>query len=70
MINDGVVPCACRDCPDAAVGKAGVALCLACEKSGCIPAEWDDSYGDIRAGYEYDCRAPDAYESVYRDTER
>jgi len=32
----GYVPCACRDCPDIAIGEVG-ALCLECEEVDCEP---------------------------------
>lgn len=35
LVSDGVVPCACRDCMELAIGKRGEALCHACEAAEC-----------------------------------
>ncbi len=44
----GYTHCACRDCFDIAIGKAGEAMCLECKEAGC-------SAGD------QECQRPDAY---------
>lgn len=57
----GYLPCACRDCFDTAIGEPG-ALCAECKDAGCIPAEWDESSGDVKRGTEFDCQRDDAYQ--------
>lgn len=45
----GYCNCACRDCFDVAIGRAGKALCLDCQDAGCTPdngeCQRDDAYG-------------------------
>lgn len=48
---NGYTDCACRDCFDIAIGKAGEALCNECKEAGCSP-DGDD-----------ECHRPDAYDT-------
>jgi len=36
-MSGGYCDCACRDCFEIAIGKAGEALCHDCETAGCEP---------------------------------
>lgn len=47
--SGGYCDCACRDCFEIAIGKAGRALCGECEEAGC------------EAGAEAECKAEGAY---------
>lgn len=46
----GYCDCACRDCFETAIGKAGKALCHACQDAGCEAndgeCQRDDAYGE------------------------
>lgn len=49
VVREGYVPCACRDCFDTAIGRAGKALCGDCDEAGCEAnngeCRRDDAYG-------------------------
>lgn len=55
LVQEGYVPCACRDCREIAIGKRGEAVCVECEEAGCeldseckLPHAYCE--GDERAG--------------------
>ena len=60
MNNEGYCDCACRDCFEIAIGKAGEALCNECEDAGCEAAQETEccvereDFGTIRVLAETD----------------
>lgn len=48
LVSNGVVPCACRDCFELALGQRGEAMCHACEAAECQPND-----GECAVASEY-----------------
>jgi hypothetical protein len=57
----GYVYCACRDCPDIAIGKVGE-LCNECGEAGCEEYDEQDYVSWYPLVRMYECQRDDAYE--------
>jgi hypothetical protein len=50
----GYVDCACGECFEIAIGKAGKAICILCEEAGCDPADGMGCCVDPSSGLDWE----------------